>query len=116
MSEFRTIVHKSVEYQVVACGVVSPYVAKLKPHLLTPVDKNQVERAMKFLRERTVPHDRRREHSYALKHVAERYAGDYVSNGAFIEAALRLGYKVVPIDWFDINAYVYLRIDKAVMR
>jgi hypothetical protein len=39
-----------------------------------------------------------------------------VSNGAFIEAALRLGYKVVPIDWFDINAYVYLRIDKAVVR
>ena len=112
MSEFRTIVHKSIEYAVTYCGVVSPYVAKRQPDLLAPIDEDQVERAMRFLRERTVPHNRRREHSYALKHVAENYAGDYVSNGAFIEAALRLGYKVVPIDWFDINAYVYLRIKK----
>jgi hypothetical protein len=112
MADFRTVVHKSVEYKVSACGVVSPYAARRRPNLLIPIDEDQVERAMLFLRECTVPHDRRREHSYVLKHVAERYAGDYVSNGAFIEAALRLGYKVVPIDWFDINAYVYLRIKK----
>ncbi len=32
--------------------------------------------------------------SYFLKHVVERWAGEYVSNGAFIQAALELGYSV----------------------
>lgn len=30
--------------------------------------------------------------SYGLKHVVERWAGAYVTNGAFIEAAAALGY------------------------
>ena len=116
MSEFRTIVHKSVEYQVAACGVVSPYVAKRQPDLLAPIDEGQVERAIKFLVECTKQSDRRRGYSYVLKHLAEDYAGDYVSNGALIEAALRLGYRVVPEGWHSPNAYVYLRVEKAVRR
>jgi hypothetical protein len=32
--------------------------------------------------------------SYSLKHQAERWAGDYVSNGALIAAAVHLGFKV----------------------
>jgi hypothetical protein len=116
MSEFRTIVHKSVEYQVAACGVVSPYVAKRQPNLLTPIEEDQVKRAMRFLRECAVPHKRKKGYSYTLKHIAEDYAGGYVSNGALIEAALRLGYRVVPEGWHSPNAYVYLRVDKAVVR
>jgi hypothetical protein len=112
MSEFRTIVHKSVEYQVVACGVVSPYVAKRRPNLLTSIEEDQVKRAMRFLRECAVPHKRKKGYSYTLKHVAEDYTGDYVSNGALIEAALRLGYRVVPIDPLSINADVYLEVQK----
>ncbi len=36
--------------------------------------------------------------SYFLKHVVERWAGEYVSNGAFIQAALDLGYSIHRID------------------
>lgn len=32
--------------------------------------------------------------SYQLKHVVERWAGTYISNGAFIQAAINLGYKI----------------------
>lgn len=32
--------------------------------------------------------------SYGLKHQAERWGGDYVSNGALIAAAIHLGFKV----------------------
>jgi hypothetical protein len=32
--------------------------------------------------------------SYWLKHQAERWGGDYVSNGALIAAAIHLGFKV----------------------
>ena len=116
MADFRTIVHKSVEYQVASCGVVSKYMAKRQPDLLAPIDEGQVERATKFLVECTKRSDRKRGYSYVLKHQAEDYAGDYVSNGALIEAALRLGYRVVPEGWYSPNAYVYLRVDKAVMR
>jgi hypothetical protein len=35
--------------------------------------------------------------SYFLKHQAERWTGDYVSNGALIAAAIHLGFKVEPI-------------------
>ena len=36
--------------------------------------------------------------SYWLKHQAERWSGDYVSNGALIAAAIHLGFKVEHID------------------
>lgn len=32
--------------------------------------------------------------SYWLKHQAERWAGDYISNGALIAAAIHLGFRV----------------------
>jgi hypothetical protein len=32
--------------------------------------------------------------SYGLKHQAERWSGDYVSNGALIAAAIHLGFKL----------------------
>lgn len=31
--------------------------------------------------------------SYSLKHTVERWSGTYISNGAFIQAALNLGYR-----------------------
>jgi hypothetical protein len=42
--------------------------------------------------------------SYGLKHYAENWTGDYVSNGAFIEAARRLGYQIKPSDYGSPNA------------
>ncbi len=35
--------------------------------------------------------------SYSLKHQAERWAGDYISNGAIIAAAIHLGFRIEPI-------------------
>ena len=35
----------------------------------------------------------RRRSSYALKHSVERWASEYVSNGSFIVAAIREGYR-----------------------
>lgn len=40
----------------------------------------------------------RRETSYGLKHRAENWAKTYVSNGAFIQAAVNLDYRIVVID------------------
>ncbi|QDV41414.1 hypothetical protein Enr13x_12530 [Stieleria neptunia] len=36
--------------------------------------------------------------SYGLKHAVERWAGEYVSNGAFILAAHELGFRMIPDD------------------
>lgn len=42
--------------------------------------------------------------SYGLKHVAERAAGGYISNGSLIAAALMEGWKVQRIDLDNPNA------------
>ena len=112
---FRTITHKGVTHRLTFAGLVSQYLLKRHPDILSPVDEEQVERAAKFLRECTRPHDHKKGYSYALKHAAEEYAGDYVSNGALIEAALRLGYRVVPEGEHSPNAYVYLMVEEAVL-
>jgi|GEM_PF-3152854 len=58
----------------------------------------EFERAVKFLerlpKRKTV--NTRDGGSYQLKHVAERWAGDYVSNGALILAAIHCGFVVTP--------------------
>jgi len=43
-------------------------------------------------------------HSYGLKHVVERWRGTYVSNGAFIAAALLEGYNITPNSYANLNA------------
>lgn len=46
-------------------------------------------------------------HSYRLKHIIEHCMGQYVPNGACIQAALDLGIPVVPErDQFPLNAYI----------
>jgi hypothetical protein len=58
--------------------------------------REQVDRSLTFIRERCVRVERsnRSQGSYGLKHLAENYRHrSYVSNGAFIVAALMLGYK-----------------------
>src|SRR6185503_7135161 len=46
--------------------------------------------------------------SYYLKHLVEDSIGEYVSNGAFIQAALELGYQYERID--GPNAYLHLEL------
>jgi hypothetical protein len=58
--------------------------------------REQVDRCLTFIRERCVQIGRsnRYQGSYGLKHLAENYQSRvYVSNGAFIVAALMLGYE-----------------------
>jgi hypothetical protein len=66
-----------------------------KGHLPTPVSENQVFTAVMFLSQFR-PTKRGTYCSYFLKHAAERWGRkvglcSYVSNGALIKAALRLG-------------------------
>lgn len=65
-------------------------------------DEGQIAVAIAFLRACGQATKTTRRGSYALKHDAEDWSKErggpnYVSNGAFIEAARRLGYRVVPI-------------------
>lgn len=47
-----------------------------------------------------------RRSSYGLKHIAERAAGNYISNGAFIAAALLEGWTVKRIPGSNPNAWL----------
>ena len=47
--------------------------------------------------------------SYTWKHIVERSANQYVSNGAFICAALHLGFKMRRRDAISPNAWFNLR-------
>jgi hypothetical protein len=61
-------------------------------------DADEIEAATAFLRECTaIKSLNRRRSSYGLKHSAERWAGTYISNGASLMAAHRLGLKIVPL-------------------
>ena len=49
-------------------------------------------------------------HSYGLKHVVERWRGTYISNGAFIAAALLEDYNITPNGYGSLNAYFNLSL------
>ena len=46
--------------------------------------------------------------SYTLKHLAEKLAGSYISNGILIAAAAHCGFKVYPTQYQSPNAYFNL--------
>jgi len=51
--------------------------------------------------------------SYSLKHFVEDWAGHYISNGAFIQAAIELGFNYRnrgPNAWFNMS---FIRAEKA---
>jgi hypothetical protein len=60
-----------------------------------PPDSNQVELAKAWIEDNVSPRKtiRKTVSSYALKHMCEQDCGEYVGNGAFIQAALDLGYR-----------------------
>lgn len=64
-----------------------------------PINPDEVSLAKTFLSklEKTTSVNRHCRGSYGLKHDAERYAGNYISNGALIAAAVELGFRVSPI-------------------
>ena len=57
--------------------------------------------------------------SYSLKHMVERYAGEYVSNGQFICAAIFMGFdrlEASPNAYFNISNREITRRLKALNR
>lgn len=66
-----------------------------------------IEMVEEWLKENAVPSKRKYKHSsYKLKHDVEADLHTYISNGAFIQACLNLGYRVDRIDG-GLNGYVY---------
>lgn len=63
-----------------------------------PISVDEVVDATRWLAQvgRTKKAHARYGDSYGLKHEAERWARRYISNGAFIAAAVGLGFQVVP--------------------
>lgn len=81
----------------------------------TPPDVEQVERARKFLKlfgRKTVAISTKRS-SYGLKHTVEKLDG-YISNGALIQAAKELGYKMRPLRAGSPNVYLNISISRGV--
>ena len=70
-------------------------------------DDKQVEMARTWLKEKAIriASLNRASTSYGWKHVAERYAKSYISNGAFIHAAMLEGFKIKHIEDSQ-NAYL----------
>lgn len=70
-------------------------------------DVEMVEAVEEWLRENAVKSKRKHKHSsYKLKHDAEEDLQMYISNGAFIQACLNLGFRVDRIEG-GLNGYVY---------
>ena len=90
---------KGVAYELEDHGVVSGILKVTKTWTWgEEPNEDQVAICTAWLQEHAKPRKRvnSRIGSYGLKHVVERAAGHYVTNGAFILAAYRLGYTVIP--------------------
>lgn len=61
---------------------------------LDPITQSQVELSKIWIREWITPRKtiNTQKGSYQLKHIVEKNSGTYVSNGAFIRAAIDLGF------------------------
>lgn len=77
------------KYKITAFGIESK---KNMPPREMP-DPEQVKQAREVLAQcEQVQTIYKRHSSYGLKHVLERFLGSYISNGAFIQAAILEGY------------------------
>lgn len=90
------------EWELTACGLVRkghrhPPRRPEEDGPCNPVDyyPGSLDRATRWLQEVAKRSEKAEANSYTLKHVAERWGGDYVSNGALIQAALDLGFTVL---------------------
>lgn len=101
----ESLEYDGCRYDLTAHGLVSEMYRRLtairRPewNISEEPDEEQVERCMRWLRAYAKPRQsiNRKIGSYSLKHVVENsvFAG-YVTNGAFILAAHRLGLAIVP--------------------
>jgi len=77
-----------------------------------PVDPAQVKVCERWLREFATPQNEfnYRRTSYGLKHTVEGWARQYVTNGAFMQAAVNLGYRYRQVTKY--NASFNMRVRK----
>lgn len=76
------------------------------------IDKKQIELCKDWIQKWITPRKTINDEkgSYGLKHVVERNTNTYISNGAFIKAAIDLGYKYKQ---YDLNASFNMSFVKA---
>ncbi len=96
-----------------AIGIVIGIVTtKRETHI---INSNQVRICRAFL-ERCERTKTGRIGSYGLKHVIERAAGEYVSNGACIQAAVDLGIVATPIEPHTGNPNAWIGVSRRSVR
>ncbi len=113
----KTIEYKGVKYAVTAGGLASDLFSyseefENSQSFKAAPPEDHVVRCMAWFKKYAIPQENvnRKVDSYKLKHVIE-YGDKYVINGAAIEAALRLGFDVVPCGEDSPNAYFRLMFD-----
>lgn len=118
------ITYKGTTYRIADMGLVSPLLEKRfereygKPFDGKPPEEGQVRLCMEWLKRFARPRKtvNYRIGSYGLKHCVEGWDGDYVSNGAFIEAAYRLGFEIIQGGPLSPNAGFRLSFDKEALK
>lgn len=103
--EYDGFEKQGVQFAITEHGIISPYLAKDMQrndegdwHSAHP-NEEEITYAMDWIQKHAKPRKtiNRAVSSYGLKHLAEESAPTgYISNGAFIMAALRLGYHIQP--------------------
>ncbi|MCS7260605.1 MAG: hypothetical protein NZ765_07475 [Anaerolineae bacterium] len=109
----RVLEHKGIRYTVTRFGVVSEVAKKRlswaqSPGYDEPPPEEAVMACLRWLEQCAKPAKRRSYSSYWLKHVVEEWCGDYIPNGAMIEAAIRAGYRVEPYGPTNPNCAIWL--------
>ena len=96
-------------FEVASTGLIPRSVFTSNQHSLPATDEILI--CEKWLREYAKPYSKIRENesSYSLKHRVEDWADTSVSNGAFIKAAVNLGYRTKAIDNGP-NAYFGMKL------
>ncbi len=109
---FEQITYKGTVYEITEMGLVSEFYRRRnekgnKFNLDTQPAEDQVTRCVEWLQLFATPRKtvNYKIGSYGLKHVVERWAGTYITNGAFLLAAHRAGYKIIPDEPLSPNAH-----------
>lgn len=98
-------------YSISACGLL-PNCWELDGVAQHEPDPAQIEAAAKWIAAKCTPRKtiNKRFGSYGLKHRAEDWAGSYITNGAFIVAALQAGYVMQPHGFGSPNGSFNVRV------
>lgn len=108
-NKFQQMEYQGIAYNFTQLGLVNDYFLEQKiwKGEKTPERPNEAQVAfcIEWLRIYTSPRESfNKISSYGFKHIVERWAGNYIANGAFILAAFNEGYKTIPATMSNCNA------------